>query len=571
MNRYDSDEQRSRLRSFRSASFLTPGTLAATLTVIVATMSVSVLSAQVAAAASDVVTTCASSGPGSLPAAVADASGTSSTISFSVSCPASSPIVLTSTLDINVDLRIDGPGAREVVISGNNAVEVFDVAPGGSAILNGLTIEDGNSDSNSDGGINTGGVSNNGSLSIEDSIVENNTASGAGSNAINTGGIANAPYAILDILDTTVANNSATGSGTDINTGGIYNAGTFNDVVSTLYGNSGIGGTDTGAIYSTGTLQTVNSTIDENSGLGGVGVNTGGIDAASGTAAVGTTVLAHSTGNDCFSGGGHFGDAGANLADDNTCGFVGPTDLSDTPSGLDPSGLENNGGPTPTVAIEPGSAAIGAIPDMIHCSLPDQRGKTRPVPCDIGAFETDDYFSQAITFTSTPPTPPMAGGPTYSVSASASSGLPVVLSIDPSASSICSLAGSSVSFTNEGVCVIDANQAGNGGYSAAPQFQQSFWVDPAPPAITSADYATATVGGPFSFTVTTSASPVHSIAEKGKLPKGVTFVENGNGTATMSGKPVKAGVRHLAIRATFGAGRTKVVVTQAFTLTIERA
>ena len=121
------------------------------------------------------------------------------------------------------------------------------------------------------------------------------------------------------------------------------------------------------------------------------------------------------------------------------------------------------------------------------------------------------------------------------------------------------------------VWVIDANQAGNEGYGAAPQVQQSFTVDPAPPAITSSDHATATVGQQFSFLVTTSASPVSSIIEKKKLPKGVTFVDNGNGTATIAGQPVKAGVHHLTIRATFGTGTTKYVVSQVLTLTVEHA
>ena len=52
----------------------------------------------------------------------------------------------------------------------------------------------------------------------------------------------------------------------------------------------------------------------------------------------------------------------------------GPGDLSDTPSGLDPTGLENNGGPTKTIALEPGSAAIGDVSDGSLCPATDQRG-----------------------------------------------------------------------------------------------------------------------------------------------------------------------------------------------------
>ena len=87
--------------------------------------------------------------------------------------------------------------------------------------------------------------------------------------------------------------------------------------------------------------------------------------------------------------------------------------------------------------------------------------------------------AQAITFTSTAPSNASVGGSTYTVTATASSGLPVVLSVD-GASTGCTLSGSTsgstVSFTAVGTCKIDANQAGNANYSAATQAQQSFAV-----------------------------------------------------------------------------------------------
>jgi hypothetical protein len=75
-----------------------------------------------------------------------------------------------------------------------------------------------------------------------------------------------------------------------------------------------------------------------------------------------------------------------------------PGTIPDTNPGLDPRFLENNGGPTPTIALLPGSAAIGAISigDCIDQNnqpvTTDQRGFGRPDPadpshCDIGAFE----------------------------------------------------------------------------------------------------------------------------------------------------------------------------------------
>ena len=74
------------------------------------------------------------------------------------------------------------------------------------------------------------------------------------------------------------------------------------------------------------------------------------------------------------------------------------------------------------------------------------------------------------------------------MAATASSGLTAVLTIDSTAKTVCSLSGSTVSFSKAGTCVIDANQAGNSSYEAAPQAQQSFTVG-LPLSITNAESA----------------------------------------------------------------------------------
>lgn len=135
--------------------------------------------------------------------------------------------------------------------------------------------------------------------------------------------------------------------------------------------------------------------------------------------------------------------------------------------------------------------------------------------------------SQTISFTSTAPAGATVAGPTYTVSATATSGLPVTFTIDATATSVCSIAGSTVSFQGVGTCVIDANQAGNANYTAAPQVQQSFAVGkgnqtisftstpPASPTVGGPTYtvsATATSGLPVVFTIDASAASVCSIA-----------------------------------------------------------
>jgi hypothetical protein len=95
-------------------------------------------------------------------------------------------------------------------------------------------------------------------------------------------------------------------------------------------------------------------------------------------------------------------------------------------------------------------------------------------------------------------------------------------------------------------------------------------LSPTPQDITSAGKLTATAGQPFSFTVTTTGTPAPKFAEMPKTPfKGFHFVDNGNGTATLSGKTSKVGRYQLLITATFGSGTSaQYVVQQVFTLKV---
>lgn len=84
------------------------------------------------------------------------------------------------------------------------------------------------------------------------------------------------------------------------------------------------------------------------------------------------------------------------------------------------------------------------------------------------------------------------------------------------------------------------------------------------PVITSTSITTFTVGAPGSFTVTATGFPVPGLSESGALPSGVTFTNNGNGTATLAGTPSVSGSYPITISATNAAGTG----TQNFTLTV---
>ncbi|HZQ24249.1 MAG TPA: choice-of-anchor D domain-containing protein [Terriglobales bacterium] len=84
------------------------------------------------------------------------------------------------------------------------------------------------------------------------------------------------------------------------------------------------------------------------------------------------------------------------------------------------------------------------------------------------------------------------------------------------------------------------------------------------PAFTSASSATFTLGTSNSFKVQTTGFPTASITKSGSLPAGVTFTDNGNGTATLAGTPTATGTFPLTFTATNAAG----TAMQNFTLTV---
>ncbi len=113
--------------------------------------------------------------------------------------------------------------------------------------------------------------------------------------------------------------------------------------------------------------------------------------------------------------------------------------------------------------------------------------------------------------------------------------------------------------------------ASNGVSPAATQaFSLTVSAAPAAPAITS-NAATAFIeGAAGTFTVSTTGSPHATITETGTLPTGVNFVDNQDGTATLSGTPAAgtSGTYTLTITANNG---VSTAATQTFTLTINSA
>lgn len=93
----------------------------------------------------------------------------------------------------------------------------------------------------------------------------------------------------------------------------------------------------------------------------------------------------------------------------------------------------------------------------------------------------------------------------------------------------------------------------------------------AAPAITSGNSTTFVVGSVGSFAVTTTGTPTPTIIRTGTaLPSGVTFVDNGNGTATLAGTPA-AGTGGSYTSTITAANSVLPNATQTFTLTVNQA
>ncbi len=236
------------------------------------------------------------------------------------------------------DLIIQGPGARKITVSGNDASRVFYVNyvnDGAHATISGLTISDGVD-------VYGGGILNGGTLELTDATISNNTSTQNGGGGVYNYG----PGHRLEMTNTTVSGNTAATN----NGGGIYNV---SDVGSVTLSN---------------------------------------------------TIIASNSANTAPDASGTFSSQGKNLIGNTTgaTGFVA-SDLKNVNPLL--GRLQDNGGPTDTRALLPGSPAVDAGRNTT-CPFTDQRGVVRKdgdkngtVICDIGAFERNDFTPPKVTTT----------------------------------------------------------------------------------------------------------------------------------------------------------------------------
>ncbi len=194
---------------------------------------------------------------------------------------------------------------------------------------------------------NGGGIKNGGTLILKNSLLDHNQARSGG--GIDNGGFS------LDMTNVTISNNMV-----DDNGGGLHNRTSASLENVTVIGNSASGMDTGGNIY---------------------------VDGDSAQLSLRNSIVAYAgAGGNCVNNMGALNSLGHNLDSETSCGFTAAGDISSSDPMLGP--LQDNGGPTFTHALLPGSPAIDNGDDN-NCPTNDQRGISRPQGggCDIGAYE----------------------------------------------------------------------------------------------------------------------------------------------------------------------------------------
>jgi CSLREA domain-containing protein len=348
-------------------------------------------------------------------------------------------VSLTGALpDLNSDMSIEGPGAGQFTVR-RDTVDKYPIFTVGSdssfpvVSISGITI------SNGSAGFGGGIYNYTGALTVTDSTISDNAAQYLGGGIFNEqgsltiigstlstnsasagGGVANGYGGTTAIRASTINGNTATSYG-----GGVYSEGADfgQGPTGTTVTNSTISGNTAanagGGIFADGGRTAVeHSTITKNTAPSGAGSGVGSFGTQNSTS-VRSTIISANTNTDVDFGTttNSFVSNGYNLigSGNATGAFNKPGDqtgVSDPKLGA----LADNGGPTKTIALQPGgetqpaSPAIDAIPDTNDtpsgptpgCDdtgiTTDQRGVQRPqegivsdvkLRCDIGAFELD--------------------------------------------------------------------------------------------------------------------------------------------------------------------------------------
>jgi beta-glucanase (GH16 family) len=348
-------------------------------------------------------------GPGSLRQALVDIAA-DGMIYLDPTLAGGTMYLTSGPLVLSRNVMIDGSSAPGITLDGQGADRLLIVDAGVIATVGGLTFTNGY------GFQLAGGILNNGTLTlVEVSVTGNIMTTDAGDFWQGGGGIYNGDGSTLHLVDSTVAGNNSGWSG-----GGVYSFFNSTTIIerSTVSGN--VAGDVGGGLRLLGNAEIVNSTISGNESMGWYGgalfltdgvvnmtnatvagntspssapaaVFVGTFGPGSATLNLGNSIVAGNVTEGCFlapfgAGAVAINSQGNNVFSDGTC-FPVASDQVVADAGLD--SLGDNGGPTLTHALLPGSPAVDAA-NAATCPATDQRGVARPqgAGCDVGALES---------------------------------------------------------------------------------------------------------------------------------------------------------------------------------------
>jgi len=264
------------------------------------------------------------------------------TIEFSSQLPSPATIVLTSTgagennaltgdLDVAGRLTINGTGAGQTIIDGNDADRVFEILPTARVTISGVTIQHGNPGITENGG--GVGVNLSAVLTLTHSSVISNTA-------MRGGGIQ--VLGRLSLSDSTIDANQGGGINSDGGLSTLNNVyvrrnggpGIRNENIATLTFNGGtVSHNSSGGVYNSASNATlINVAVISNTGSGGV------FSAGSGTIAARLTVNGCTILSNAATNGGGILSQGINARAN-----IHNTDVSGNTATSDGGGVFNNG------------------------------------------------------------------------------------------------------------------------------------------------------------------------------------------------------------------------------------
>ena len=436
-------------------------------------------------------------------------------------------------------------------------------------------------------------IFNSGSLTLQHALLSTNHAIHTSGNvglgaAIYSGSNNDNVTTKLTVKTSTIANNDAWAGAALVTFSpgtGVTNLASIDNT--TITGNTN--GTNVGSIEQFHPLTISNSTITDNTSASGASGALYLFDPAH--VSISGTILSNNSGGSCTAASAPV-DGGYNLSDpgDTSCGFsAAKHDVSAAPQ-LGP--LANNGGQTPTRLPGPASPALDKIPAntatgvsnvvsgnpvaLCGSGAQDQRDVARPqgAKCDIGSVEANqiaptisgpnsvDYsignMGTAVTFTTT-------GSPQPTLTEAGA--LPPGVTFVDNGDGTATISGTPTSGPggHYNITITATNEAG----STPKAFDLVLHEAPVLGGPASATYTVGQAGTPQIFKMI-SGFPPATLSTTSTLPSGVTFTDNGDGTATLQGTPATGtgGVYPIVIKGTNG---TPPDGSLNFTLTVNEA